>query len=208
MKGEKIASLNYAMRLTLPAMREAARDNPETRVLMRVIRFSTRAEWQTDSAVPVDVYEWHDLEAGGETAIGAALHEVATFLTPDCLRARQLPPIIVLISDGQPTDDFEAGFNALVQAPYGRGAVRIAVAIGGDADLGMLQLFVGNDSLAPLQANTAEELVNRIKWATTTPVKAVSTPTVGRSATAKLALSASHPDAASKSSVANNSLLW
>ena len=208
MTGEKMASLNYAMRSTLPAMREAARDNPETRVLIRVVSFSTGAAWQTTAAVPVEDYAWTDLEAGGETATGAALREVAAMLTPEVLAARQLPPIIVLISDGQPTDDFEAGLDALRHAPFGAKSVRIAIAIGGDADLDTLKTFVGNDAFAPLQANTAEELVNRIKWATTTPVKAVSRPSVGQSAADTLVMQSAHPHAAATLQGEDNSMVW
>jgi len=33
---------------------------------------------------------------------------------------RALPPVIVLTSDGRPTDDFDAGLNALMNQPWGR----------------------------------------------------------------------------------------
>jgi uncharacterized protein YegL len=90
---------------------------------------------------------------------------------------RQLPPVVVLVSDGQPSDDFEAGLKRLFDSPYGGRALRVAIAIGSDADNEILERFIAHPDFKPLRANNAQDLVNRIKWATTAPVKSVSSPT-------------------------------
>ena len=69
---------------------------------------------------------------------------------------RALPPVLVLVSDGQPTDDFDAGLKALLEQPWGKKAVRIAISIGRDADNEVLQKFIGNTELKPLAANSPE----------------------------------------------------
>lgn len=176
MTGDKIASLNYAVRSAVPAMREAAADNPETDVVVRVLCFSDDVEWIVRDPVPVAAFEWTDLAAGGETNMGAAFTALAGVLTPDAMPGRQLPPVVVLLSDGMPTDDAERGLAALMQAPYGSTALRLAIAIGSDADKPLLQSFIGNPDVKPLQANSAETLVHRIRWAASVPVKAVSSP--------------------------------
>jgi uncharacterized protein YegL len=186
MAGDKMASLNYAMRAAIPAMREAAADNPETRVMVRVLRFSTGAAWHVEPT-PVDALEWHDLKADGETHMGAALALAAEALTPEGMPGRQLPPVVVLVSDGQPTDAFEDGLARLMASPYGRKAIRIAIAIGSDADLDVLTRFIGHPEFRPLQAHDAEALVNRIRWATTAPVRSVSAPVTGASPVERLA---------------------
>lgn len=89
---------------------------------------------------------------------------------------RALPPVLVLISDGQPTDDFERGLEALMDQPWGKKAVRIAIAIGEDADHEVLQKFIGHPELKPLQANNSESLVNYIKWVSTAVLKSASSP--------------------------------
>jgi len=94
---------------------------------------------------------------------------------------RQLPPVLVMLSDGLPTDDAEAGLAAFMKSEFGAKAIRIAVAIGSDADKTLLQSFIGHLDMKPLQANSAETLVNRIKWAASVPMKAASAP-VGASA--------------------------
>ncbi len=174
MTGDKIASLNYAMRAAIPEMRTAAEDNPETDVLIRVLRFSSRAEWHVAAPTPVGQFEWQDVTAGGETGMGEALAMMADVLRPERMPGRQLPPVLVLVSDGQPSDDFEAGLKRLFDSPYGSRSLRVAIAIGSDADYEVLERFIAHPEFKPLRANNAQDLVNRIKWATTAPVKSVS----------------------------------
>ena len=59
--------------------------------------------------------------------------------------------MLVLISDGQPTDDFTSGLQALMNEPWGRKAVRIAIAIGEDADQEVLKKFIANPELRPFR---------------------------------------------------------
>lgn len=174
MMGERIASLNYAVRSAIPAMRAAAADHPENDVLVRVLRFADEVTWTVGTPVPVDQFEWTDLTAGGETNMGAAFVALAEALTPENMPGRQLPPVLVLLSDGLPTDDAEGGLATFMRSPVGANAIRLAVAIGSDADKGLLQDFIGNSDVKPLQANSAETLVNRIKWAASVPMKAAS----------------------------------
>jgi len=80
------------------------------------------------------------------------------------------------VSDGQPTDDFNDGLNTLMSKPWGRKSVRIGIGIGQDADLEVLQKFIGNPEIRPLQANNAEDLVKYIRWASTVVLQAASAP--------------------------------
>lgn len=186
MQGDKIASLNHALRIAVPAMRESASENPETDVFVRALRFSDGAHWHV-GPVLVDQFEWEDVTADGTTDMGHALKLIAQQLTPAAMPGRQLPPVVVLLTDGQPTDDFNAGLKALMDSPYGGKSLRVAIAIGSDADLGVLQRFIGHPEFKPLRANNAQDLVRRIKWATTTPVKTLSSGVTGSGAVEKLA---------------------
>ena len=176
MQGDRIASLNYAMRTALPELVDVAGENPEIDVRVRVLRFADDAEWQSEAASASD-YVWSDLAASGETNMGAALRVLGKALTPDEMKGRQLPPVIVLASDGLPTDDFEEALAEFFAAPFADSAVRVAIAIGTDADMDPLDRFLRHPTARPLRASNATELVSRIKWATTAPVKAVSSPT-------------------------------
>ena len=179
MQGEKIQTLNYAIRQTIPDMRKEADANPNASIMVRAVKFSDGAAWHVSAATPIDDFNWIDLTAGGVTAMGMALELVAGELKQFSLDTKRLPPVLVLLTDGQPTDDFKKGLDELMSTPWGKKAVRIAIAIGKDADLSVLEQFAGNKELV-LEAKNPQALVKFIKWASTV-VKNVSAPRAGDS---------------------------
>ncbi|MFZ0407457.1 MAG: VWA domain-containing protein [Cyanobium sp.] len=196
----KMQALNQAIRQSLPAMAEVARQNPEARVLVRAVSFAHQARWHLAEPTPVDQLQnhWVDLQAEGLTAMGEALKLVAAALRTPPMEQRALPPVLVLISDGAPTDDFEDGLRTLMREPWAQKAVRLSIAVGHDADLETLQQFIGPEphSVAaaaaaadrlpgeparrsgrrPLQASNATSLAQYIQWASTAVVGAASMP--------------------------------
>lgn len=181
----KIQALNQAIRQSLPGMVEVARQNPEARLRVRAASFADRAAWHVADPMPVAGLQWDDLQAGGATAMGEALRLVAAALKSPPMEERALPPVLVLISDGQPTDDFDGGLRALLREPWGQKAVRLAIAMGHDADLEVLQQFIGSSTAAtgertplrPLEVDNATSLARYIQWASTAVVGAASMPT-------------------------------
>ncbi len=177
MGGEKIQQLNFAISESLPEMQSVARGNPNAQLLVRVVTFASGARWHVGSPTPVDQFRWSDVSAGGVTDMGQALTLVSEQLKMPPMAARALPPVLVLVSDGQPTDDFNSGLAALMAEPWGAKAVRIAIAIGRDADTDVLTRFMGaNTELRPLEAKNAASLVDFIRWASTAVVKSASAP--------------------------------
>jgi uncharacterized protein YegL len=172
----KIQALNNAIREAIPHMRHVASENPNADVLVRAIAFADGARWHIAQPEPVEEFRWNELKAGGVTDMGQAMKMLAEQLRPEVMPSRALPPVLVLLSDGQPTDNFDAGLKALINEPWGLKAVRIAIAIGKDADLDILQKFIGNPEFKPLQANNAEALVRYIRWASTEVLKSASSP--------------------------------
>lgn len=172
----KIQSLNTAIKEAIPHMQDVADENPNAQVLVRAVRFSDGAQWHVSQATDIADFKWEDLDAGGVTAMGKALTIVADQLKIPPMDERALPPVLVLISDGQPTDDFTGGLQALLNEPWGRKAVRIAIAIGEDADQDVLKKFIANPELRPLQANNPESLIKYIRWVSTAVLKSASSP--------------------------------
>jgi uncharacterized protein YegL len=172
----KIAALNAAIRDSIPHLRDVAMQNPHAQVLARCLTFSSGHRWTIPSPTPVEQMTWTDLTASGYTDMGGALAEVAQQLKVPPLEPRALPPALVLVSDGQPTDDFDAGLATLMAEPWGTKAVRLAVAIGKDADLDVLSRFIGNPEVRPMQAGNAEQLTHFIRWASTVATRAASSP--------------------------------
>lgn len=172
----KMQSLNQAIRQSLPSMASVARQNPDATIAIRVIAFADSARWHLKDPTPVDQVVWDDLNPQGLTAMGDALQLLASELGSAAMPQHALPPVFVLISDGQPTDDFEAGLRTLMAQPWARKAVRLAIAIGQDADLDVLQAFIGEASVKPMQASNATALAHYIEWASTAVVSSASSP--------------------------------
>ena len=53
-------------------------------------------------------------------------------------------PAIILLSDGGPTDNYEVGLAKLQSNNWFKSAIKIAIAIGDDADKDVLKQFTGN----------------------------------------------------------------
>jgi len=189
----KMQALNQAIRQSLPGMVKVARDNPEARVMVRAVSFADKASWHISKPTEVEQLQWVDLQAGGITAMGEALELVASQLSSPPMEERALPPVLVLISDGQPTDDFDAGLKKLMHKPWAQKAVRLAISVGQDANHEVLQDFIGPDpgergqkglsmqgvsksARRPLQASNATALAQYIEWASTAVVGAASMP--------------------------------
>ncbi|MYW05336.1 tellurium resistance protein [Streptomyces sp. SID3343] len=181
MQGEKIASLNWAVRESIPDMRHAAEENPAASLLVRVLTFSHGATWHLPRPTPVENFSWTDVKTSGATDMGAAFRLAAAELAMPPMTERALPPVLALLSDGGPTDDWRAGLAQLDATPWGKRALRVAIAIGQDADRAMLRTFLGNPEAPLLDVNDAEQLASAIRWVSTVAVRAASTPAGGGS---------------------------
>ena len=179
MSGDKIGAVNHAIQEALPDMRAAAKDNPNAELLIRALQFSTGASWVTPAWTNVDEFFWTDMDANGVTDLGEAFRLLAAELSIPPMPERALPPVIVLLSDGLPTDNYEPSLKQLLALPWAKKAVRIAIAIGSEVDEDVLLEFTGNRELI-LHANNSSTLVKLIKWASTVAAS-VSKPNSRRS---------------------------
>ena len=73
--------------------------------------------------------------------------------------SRAYRPVVVMVSDGHPTDDFAGEFNAFCNSERAQKATRMAMAIGNDADEAMMTDFI-NDLEAPLfKAHNTKDII-------------------------------------------------
>jgi uncharacterized protein YegL len=170
----KMAALNTAVREVLPQLSDTSANNPHAQVLVRAIRFATGASWHLEAPADPDAVRWRDLSAGGYTDLGAALDLLAGALRAPAMPDRALPPAVVLVSDGMPTDDYAAALERLLQLPWARRSVRMAVAIGHDAAYETLAEFIGTPDVEPVTAANPEQLVLALRWATMHAARASS----------------------------------
>ena len=174
--GGRIESLNAAMEDVVPELRDTQAANPFSEMQIQVIDFSTGAQWANVNSIPVNDFTWTARSASGVTDLGAAIELLTEALTPEKMGRRCLPPVIILLTDGAPTDDWESKLTKLNSTGWGkRGrSTRIGIAIGQDADKETLTKFTGNMETV-FVANTAAQLVALIRWASVEVSKQTST---------------------------------
>lgn len=171
MGGKKIASLNQAIRESVPAIIQATASHPEVQVFMRAIKFADRAEWHVGPAkVELEKFTWSDLSAGGVTAMARAITMLNGELEIEKMPPRGYPPVCILLSDGYCTDpesEYERAIGQLLALPWGKKAVRLAIGIGDESDYDEKQLmrFISHPEIGVLKAHNPQELVQYIKWA-------------------------------------------
>jgi uncharacterized protein YegL len=147
MQGTKIGAVNTAIREVVPDLREVGGADVDLKIA--VLEFSTGCQWQNPAGpVSVDTFSWVNLSADGVTDLGAALRELNDKLSRNSfLKApsASVAPVIMLMSDGQPVDDYQSGLAQLKNNNWFKSAIKVALAIGGDADTGVLTEFTGDE---------------------------------------------------------------
>ena len=164
--GGRIQALNFAIASMLPHLAAWEREQEQAQVLMRAIAFADRAVWHIGDPVPVAGARWKPLHyvEKGLTRMGAAFSLVTEALRPGKLETRALRPVILLITDGRPTDpvEFEAGLRVLFAAPAGRAAIRLAVAIGRGANSEYLSRFIDDPAVPVLVADNVDQITQQL----------------------------------------------
>jgi uncharacterized protein YegL len=177
MDGSKIASVNTAIEEVIPAIREVSDDNADALIKIAVMQFSSGTEWLTPSGpVPADQYSWNFIQAGGVTDLGEAFKELnAKLSTKGFMQeaAGSFAPAIFLLSDGDPTDDWEHHLRQLKENNWFKAASKVAVAIGDDANKDILKEFTGTME-AVLEVHTAAMLKRMIKFVSVTASRVAS----------------------------------
>ena len=181
----RIQALNHAMAEVIPHLRDEARHNPHSELMVRVLAFANTAEWIVEQPTPIDDFHWHRVEAvpRGFTELGKALRVLAKALQDLDEKPGGFPPAIILVSDGRPTHtsgvSFTDGLQELVSQRWGAAAVRLALGVGKDTDLNSLRRFIGHEDIPLLRADNPEQLVDYIVWASKAASRVASMPVVG-----------------------------
>ena len=167
MKGEKIQALNFAIADMLPHLAAWERDQEQAQVFVRAIAFATEPWWHIAEPQPVARLGWKPLQPvpKGLTNMGPAFALATQALAPGRIERRALRPALLLITDGLATDPpggFETGLSALMAQPAGKAALRLAIAIGRDAQSAALDRFIGDPGVPVLVADSTEDIADRL----------------------------------------------
>lgn len=146
MRGEKIKTLNAAMRDVLPELIGVG--GMETDIRIAVLSFSSGFEWVTPEPLILEEYQnWRDLDADGVTDLGAAFMELNAKMSRKAfLQSPSLSfaPVIFMVTDGCPTDNYKAGLAMLQKNNWFKHGIKIALALGNGVDMEVLEEFTGD----------------------------------------------------------------
>ena len=166
MEGSRIAAVNAAMNETMEVLKDVSSKNPTAELKIAVLQFSSGPQWVTENLVFMEDFYWNDLKAGGLTDFGSALNELNNKLSREQFLVSEVgfkAPVIIFMSDGEPTDDYESALNKIKSNnKWFQVATKSAIAVGDDANIQVLQKIAGNKE-AVIKVDDLETLKKLIR---------------------------------------------
>lgn len=166
-----IGVLNSTMENLFPEFIAIDKNNSEANVKIAILTFNTNAKWVTDGLItPQEAQDtWKPLAADGLTSLGKAFEALNQKLfTENGFMQNAMgffAPVLFLLSDGEPTDDWQKGLNSLKNNNWYKFSIRIAIGYGKEANEKVLQSFTNNVETV-FKADTLIELNKIIQFTT------------------------------------------
>ena len=111
--------------------------------------------------------DWTTLSAAGETPLGEAIATAKKLIEDkETTPSRAYRPVVVLVSDGRPTDRWEANLDSFVGTGRSTKCDRIALAIGAGTDEAMLQQFIAGTPNPLFHAADAKQILEAFQRVT------------------------------------------
>jgi uncharacterized protein YegL len=156
MHGAKIQNLNEAVKDMLETFRDT--ENGEAEIHVAIITFGTEVKLLQSLASAGNI-QWHDLAASGGTPLGTALKMAKAMIEDkNVLLSRAYRPTVVLVSDGRPGDSWKQPLDDFIGQGRSSKCDRMALAIGADADEGVLGKFIAGTKYPLFYAENAKQL--------------------------------------------------
>lgn len=149
MIGAPVGALNDAMRATVEELKK--KDGEKADFHIAALEFNTNTRWVTKGNNGLEAladFIWTDVQATGMTYLGKALRELNTCMSRNAMMKAATGnkiPVVIFMSDGYPNDPdgWENGLQELAQNKWFRHAIKVAFALGDDADVDALAKVVG-----------------------------------------------------------------
>ena len=149
MEGAKIEALNQAAEEAILLIRQNSKNNDDITIEIAVLQFSTGIKWSYPNPLPAESFAWQTLTADGATDFGAACSELSLKLTAKAggfmySESGSFAPVFILLSKGYSTDIYQTPLKNLKENIWFKAGIKIAIAIGDDANLDVLSKFTGS----------------------------------------------------------------
>lgn len=178
MEGTKIASVNVALQEVMPYIDDISANNADAEIKVAAMEFSSGCEWMYPQPMDAGSFQWRNLEAGGLTQLGEACQELEKKLHQEAFMKAatgSFAPAFILMSDGDPTDDYKRGLDKLKGNKWFNAGIKVAIAIGDEGidDKEVLAQFTGNKE-AVLTVHNKEQLKKIIHFVSVTASQVAS----------------------------------
>ena len=168
--GTKINVLNKAVKTMLTTL--SREESQASEFLISIIAFGGSGARFVDgvrntTAAGVD---YHDLRPSGGTPLGAALNMDKAFIEDkEEIPSRSYRPLVVLVCDGMPNDNWETPLNGFISSGRSAKCDRMALAVGcseGSREWQMLEQFVAGTDNPVFTADQAGDIFKFFKFVT------------------------------------------
>lgn len=161
MIGEPIEAVKNGVQVLITTLRQ----DPyalET-AYISVITFNTEAK-QLIPLTDLSSFQIPEIKAGGGTSLGAVLQLLSDCIGREVVTSTQdvkgdWKPLIFLMTDGMPTDQYQQGLNAFKNSKTG---ITVACAAGSKADVNLLKQIT--DTVVSLDTADAAAIKAFFKW--------------------------------------------
>jgi uncharacterized protein YegL len=161
----KMDNLNQAIREMLDTFADT--DDLLAEIHVAIITFGGTVGIHTDFMPSSKAkLQWSDMSANGGTPMGGAMALAAKIIEDKSIISGRYRPTVILVSDGEPTDSWQAGLDQLTKQGRAQKADRMALAIGADADVGMLQRFLVNSENKVFKVDDARRIKDFFRFVT------------------------------------------
>ena len=161
MTGEPIEAVKNGVQMMVHSLRQ----NPQAieTAFVSIITFDSEAK-QLIPLTDLASFQMVDLKAAGTTALGAALSLLADKLENEVTKTTleqkgDWKPIVFIMTDGVPTDDWQAGFQKLKAVKKG---LIVGCAAGNNADDKVLKEI--SDQVVRLSNTDADSISKSFQW--------------------------------------------
>lgn len=182
MDGSKIGAVNSAMEEVMPIIGEISENNPDAEIKIAVLDFASEVKWLYDEPKTASNFQWRNVDADGMTSLGDACLHLAEKLSRSKgwmqSASGSFAPVFILMSDGEPTDNYQVGLEKLKANNWFKAGLKFAIAIGDDANKDVLKEFTGsNEAILTVHNTDALRKIIRLVSVTSSQIASTSTTT-------------------------------
>lgn len=162
----KIESLNHAIRTMARVLANA--DDRDSEIHLAIVRVGGTTAELVHPLTPVSQLEVTPLRAEGATPMGSALVLASQIVAGDTIPPNAHHPILVMVTDGYPTDDFDRALDQFERTELGAESTRFALGIGADVRRDELERFASDGEAGVLGTEQVADIDRFFRFVTRT----------------------------------------